>query len=509
MTNWADSKHPLELLLVSRPDVVRDIVESWSASGAIFFGIWLHGVRLGGWSDTPPPHLSMLSAPIQVDGNKPGELRVYGLTGAAVETRLAADARLIGRIASQEYELDIMTLELIENQDQVLALYELTQSTRNQLNPDDTLTALTSAAARLVKAGAACGVMISHHPVEIIHYPEPLLTQPTIMAFFGQLQDSGRRILLQGEGALPEGVSSLLIEPVRIRGEIRAALALMNKPEGFLSPDIKLLQAIADYAGAQLESALLYQESLSQARLQTEMELAQNVQVRLLPQTLPQVEGLDIFAGSLPALQVGGDFYDCVYQPGQPFTFTVGDVTGKGMPAALLMAMTRTTIRSKVRSMPDPNPANIIWAANEDMYDDFTEVGMFATVFIGQYHHEDRLVYYANSGHSPVIFCPAGETAFLLEADGTAMGVLPDSLSQNQFLKLRPGDVLVTATDGFSEARSKANDMYGYERLLRLVESLAHQPAQQIATGMFEAIATFSAGHQQDDDQTLFVIKGV
>jgi phosphoserine phosphatase RsbU/P len=512
MINQGAKKHPLETLLEVYPEVFHDIVEAWAAAGAIFFGIWLDDVRLGGWLDETKHNLPMTTASIRVDGDSPGELRVYGLTGAAVEARLAIDAQMIGQLAAHEHELNEMTMELIENQDQLLALYQLTQSTRSQLTTDETLRALASEACRLVKADAACILLISNHPMEIVDYPAPLLSQPALMVFFGQMQDTGRRILLQGDvgsDLLPPALKSLLIEPIRIRGEIRAMLALMNKSGGFLSPDIKLLQAIAEYAGAQIESVLLYQESLSQARLQTEMELAQDVQLRLLPQKLPQVLGLDIFAGSLPALQVGGDFYDCICQPGSPFIFTVGDVTGKGMPAALLMAMTRTMLRSKARSLPDPTPANILGSSNEDMYDDFTEVGMFATVFVGQYDHADRTLHYANAGHSPVIYCPAGGTAYLLEADGTAMGVLPESLCQPQSLTLCPGDVLVAATDGFSEARNHQDELFGYERLLKLVEELAHEPAQRIATHMFESIGAFSAGHQQDDDQTLFVVKGV
>jgi sigma-B regulation protein RsbU (phosphoserine phosphatase) len=278
---------------------------------------------------------------------------------------------------------------------------------------------------------------------------------------------------------------------------------------GFSSPDLKMIRAIADQAGVQLENTQLYQESLSRARMQTEMELAQNVQLHLLPQSLPEVNGLDIFAGSLPALQVGGDFYDYVYRPGEPFTFTVGDITGKGMPAALLMTMARTVLRTKTRSLADISPANIVGSSNDDMYEDFTEVSMFATVFVGQYHHRDRTLYYANAGHSPVIYCPVGNMAYMLEADSAPMGVLDVSMCENHVIDLNPGDVLVVATDGFSEAQNKQGEMFGYDRLLRLVESLADQAAWVIGTGLYDSVSEFSAGHPQDDDQTLFVVKGV
>ena len=513
MPNQISQTHPLAILMATQPKIVQELAQSWEASGAAGFGIWVDGTPLDTWfTDGAVTDDPVTTAAVRTNGSAPAELRVYGLAGEDVAERLRADAKLLTCIAGHENELNAMTMELIETQDQLLALYQLSQSTRNQLNIDDLLSTFATEAARLVKAPATCALLVSEHPMEVAHYPEPILTQPMLMALFGQVQETGRYVLLQGEsavGLLPPHVESVLVKPVHIRGQIRAAIIAMNKADGFHSPDIKLLRVLADYAGTQIESALLYQESLSRTKMQTEMELAQNVQLRLLPQQLPQVAGVDIAAGTLPALQVGGDFYDCIDQPGEPFTFVVGDVTGKGMPAALLMMMSRTLIRSKAHSMSDISPANILGSANDDLYDDFTEVGMFATVFVGQYDHRERMLYYANAGHSPVIYCPIGGSAVLLEADGTPMGVLPVSLCENQALELRPGDVLVGATDGFSEASNQEGEMFGYERLLALVEGLAQESAQDIASGMFDAIAIFSSGHQQDDDQTLFVIKGV
>ena len=107
----------------------------------------------------------------------------------------------------------------------------------------------------------------------------------------------------------------------------------------------------------------------------------------------------------------------------------------------MLMAMTRTLLRSKTRSFVRPSPVDILGSVNDEMYDDFTEIGMFATVFVGQYDHAEKILYYANAGHSPVIFCPAGGEATLLEADGAPLGVLPNSTCENQAIYFNPGDV--------------------------------------------------------------------
>lgn len=243
------------------------------------------------------------------------------------------------------------------------------------------------------------------------------------------------------------------------------------------------------------------------------MALARRVQMHLLPQRPPAVTGLDVYARTLPALEVGGDFYDLLNTPGGPYAFVVGDVSGKGISAALIMAMTRTVLRSASRA-PNrdshwPTPAEIMARATEELYDDLSEVSMFATVFLGQYDAANRQLCYANAGHSPVIYCATGCEARLLEADGPALGVLPINLSENQRMPFGPGDLLLVGTDGFNESWNTAGEMFGYERLLRLVEQLADRRADEIAANLYAAVSVFGAGHPQDDDETLVILKGV
>lgn len=172
------------------------------------------------------------------------------------------------------------------------------------------------------------------------------------------------------------------------------------------------------------------------------------------------------------------------------------------------MSMTRTALHSKAQFMPSPTPALVMRQSNEDLYNDFTRIGVFATVFVGQYDDAERAITYANAGHAPVIYRPRNGRAELLLADNTAIGILPVNHFQNRSLAIEPGDLLIVATDGFSDARNDQDELFGIERLLVAVDELADQPAQAIADGLFRAIDQFSAGHPQDDDQTLIVLKG-
>jgi sigma-B regulation protein RsbU (phosphoserine phosphatase) len=305
-------------------------------------------------------------------------------------------------------------------------------------------------------------------------------------------------------------VRNILLVPINIRNAGQAVIGLLNKTEGeFTSPDIKLAGAVAEFTGAQIENVIMYQLNMEQAKLKTEMDLAKRIQDHLLPQTHPQVVGVDMWAASRSASRVGGDFYDFIMRTKQPFTFTVGDISGKGIPAALLMAMTRTVIRTKTNVVSLPSPQVILSRTNEELYDDFTELSMFATVFVGQYDPVTRQLLYANAGHSPVIYCPAGGAARLLQADGTPVGVLPMSLSEDHCLTFSDGDVLVVATDGFSEARNVAGEEFGYDEFTDLVQSLVGLPARAFAEKLYQIVEEFADGESQSDDQTLVVLKGV
>jgi sigma-B regulation protein RsbU (phosphoserine phosphatase) len=243
--------------------------------------------------------------------------------------------------------------------------------------------------------------------------------------------------------------------------------------------------------------------------LKSEFEMARRVQLSLLPQNAPQVDGLDIWVASKPASLVSGDFYDFFEPSKRPFNFTVGDISGKGLPAALLMSMIHNVLRDSSQSLAETTPESILLRTNSRVYDDFVRAGMFATVFCGQYNQEHQELLYANAGHSPVIYYDSCGKARLLKADGTALGILPESQSHDQHLKLQNGDVIVVATDGLSDANNPQGERFGYDRLLNCVEMLGSRSSQDIVKGLFSAIEEFSAGASQTDDQTIFVMRCV
>jgi phosphoserine phosphatase RsbU/P len=484
------------------------LADGWLASGARCFVVRPAGGEPLVWPAGATPGEPSVCTPVVAGGREIAWLEVSGVEGPGMQTRLAADAGLLAVVLRLEDELQLMTSHLVETQDQLLSLYNLAELGQRRLGINDVLRQVAERAAPLFPVeGTFAMVHSPGWPLLIEHHPAVLAGRERMEWVLEQLDNGVNEIWWRDESGKGD-IQNLLVTSVKLQGAGWLAVGLVNKVDiAYTVPEVRLVQAIAEHGGTQVENILLYEQTLQQARLQAEMELARSVQVNLLPQSAPDVQGLQIWADSRPASQVGGDFYDFVQGNGRPFTFAVGDVSGKGMPAALLMAMTRAVIRANFKGRSDLTPQAFVARTNSALYSDFARVGMFATLFVGQYDPGQQEVVYANAGHSPVIYVPAGRRAELLVADGTPLGILPTTFSSDQRLALGPDDLLVVATDGFSEAWNAQDEMFGYERLLALVEEMVADPSHQIGQRLYHEVDQFNL--VQGDDRTLLVVKGV
>jgi sigma-B regulation protein RsbU (phosphoserine phosphatase) len=403
-----------------------------------------------------------------------------------------------------ESELEALTGELVEVQDRLLALYDLARTMRGYLEPEPLLGALVAEAMRLVgaRAGAAMQEREDQPPLVVASPGMPV--EPSELGHL--LNEHGR--LTAVEQRVTEDGRWLLV-PVPLRARTRALLVLLRDADTrFMTPDEKLAAAIAAHAGSHLDGVLLHQESLHQTRMELEFDLARAVQRGLTPPLPVGYAGLDIYAESRPASIVGGDFYDFVGTENGLLLCTLGDVAGHGIPAAMLVAMTRAAVRGAVRSATGAAPAGILERANADLQQDYGRLGLFATVLLSRLDPAAGLLTVGNAGHSPVIYRPAQGGARLVRADAPPLGVLDEWPGRDLDLRLEPGDILIAATDGFSEAENgRTGEMFGYDRLLGLAERTATLGATEIGVAFFAAIDDFSAGATATDDQTLLVIR--
>lgn len=410
-----------------------------------------------------------------------------------------ANTRIIGQLFANEHELTALTAEVVKNQDHWLALHASNIELGKHRDVLGMLQELLDQTRKLT--GIPGGFATITTPLRIERRIGDSLPEAIIEEMIREVIATDQRSVI----ALPNGWS-LFAMPLHTGAskDVRGVLGLTS-PDPLKSPQIKLVEAIVEQAGTHLENIFYYEERMMQTRLQTEIELAQIVQTRLLPRDPVQIPGMDIRGASHAALEVGGDFFDFIERRLTPFTCVLGDVSGKGLSAALVMTMTRTAIRSAAGA--GLTPRSIMEHVHGDLYDDLTELDKFVTTFIAQVDPEQFRITFANAGHAPVIFAPSDQPAYMLEADAPPLGVLPDFYGSDHVIDLPIGAVMIICTDGFVEAENEQHEMFGYEHLLRLVDELKHQSAEEIMTALYNVCAAFRGSAAQGDDQTIIVIK--
>jgi phosphoserine phosphatase RsbU/P len=313
-------------------------------------------------------------------------------------------------------------------------------------------------------------------------------------------------------------LSTELLVPLPGRNRLAGVIALGPKrsEEPYTKTDRQLLQTIASQTGLALENAELLQnlttEITQRERISREIEIAREVQERLFPQTYPHIPGVNLAGYCRPAQVVGGDYYD-FFSLSSPsgsedrLALALGDISGKGISAALLMASLRASLRS-IASLQQSDLASLIRHVNNLVYESST-TNRYATFFYAEYDPSTRLLTYVNAGHNPP-YILRGAQAIPLEATGTVVGLLPDAEYAQATIPMHPGDVLLAFTDGISEAMNHEDEEWGEERMIATSRQLLSQPdcnhtAQQLLDCILAAADKFTDGAPQHDDMTLLV----
>ncbi len=301
-------------------------------------------------------------------------------------------------------------------------------------------------------------------------------------------------------------VHSLLCVPLRLKGRLIGVLSVFNKrgKEGFTESDQRLLAIIAAQSAQVIENARLGEEEKALQLMQQELKMAHDIQNKLLPTEPPAIPGFRIAGRSLAARNVGGDYYD-YYPAGDRYAICLGDVSGKGMPAALLMACTQATVRGQ--TLVESSAARCIERSNKLLYQ-ITDSDKFVTLFFALLDPDGRRLHYTNAGHNPPILL-SDKQAQPLDVGGPVLSILASIPYQEAKLDLHSGDLLVIYSDGFSEAMNRRFEEFGEERLLEVVTAardLELSP-EEVIERSFEAVRQHSGGAPQTDDMTMVALK--
>ncbi|HEX4959221.1 MAG TPA: SpoIIE family protein phosphatase [Thermoanaerobaculia bacterium] len=305
------------------------------------------------------------------------------------------------------------------------------------------------------------------------------------------------------------GATYLLGVPIEVESGRRGLLVVGDKESRrgvgpFLGSDRRTLSLFANQAALALENARLHRQALEKERLEREMHLASEIQRQILPKGAPVVSGYDLMGWYRPARQVGGDYYDLFPVRGGRTGLVVGDVSGKGMPAALMVS----TLHSALRLLFDHLEfgPELLERLNRHIVES-SAANKFITMLLTEIDPRTGVLHYMNAGHNPGILLRRDGSVDPLGAGGLPLGLMPDARFQSRALNVEPGDLLCIYSDGITEAESPAEEEFGMERLIDVLRRERERPLPELIETIPQVVGEHSQGLPQGDDQTLVLMR--
>ncbi len=302
---------------------------------------------------------------------------------------------------------------------------------------------------------------------------------------------------------------------IETRSELAAPLVVEGHPIGVFNLEsdlddayheghLEIVLAFAAQAAVAVQRARLTRDLFERRHLEKELAIARDIQLSFLPKRAPDVPHFDIAGTTQPHDEVGGDYYDFIPVSETRLGLAIADVSGKGIPAALIMAGFRMSLLAEIRN--EFAIRAVMRKVNSLVYES-TDGGKFVTALYGVLDYKNRMLIFSNAGHNPPILWHRDGSIEYLTEGGVALGVLPDARYEERPMALRSGDVLVMYTDGVSEAESPSLEQFGTQRIERCIARLADRSAQEVLDGIVAEVIEWSGERGPNDDLTLLVLK--
>lgn len=303
-----------------------------------------------------------------------------------------------------------------------------------------------------------------------------------------------------------DSIKSLLCVPMMAKSNLIAVLTVYNKRDGgqFTEEDQRLLAIIAAQSAQVMENARLYEEEQALHRMKEEVRLAARIQVDLLPKSAPEIPGYNVAGRSIAAQLVGGDYFDFIPMDSGRYAICLGDVSGKGLPASLLMANLQATLRGQTLLNP---PAKVCLERSNRLLYQSTSSEKFVTLFYSILDPSTNALNFSNAGHDAPMLLARGGDIRRLESGGIVLSILEEFPYEEEAISLAPGDVLVIYSDGITEAINANQELFGEERLLATIRSHRDATANELIDHIVAAVKAYSGPTPQADDMTLVVIR--
>jgi len=329
----------------------------------------------------------------------------------------------------------------------------------------------------------------------------------------GTVAEEGKPLLLEDAYTHPKffrgndeqtgyRTKSMITVPLKVGDRVTGVAQVINRLDGkpFDQDDLELFLALSSMAAIALENARMHQQILEKQRLVKDMEFARTVQESFLPQKAPEMQSYRFSAHYTPALEVGGDFYDFIHLDKDRTGIVIGDVSGKGVPAALYMAKLGSDMRTL--AFTEKSPAEALMKLN-DLLAERSRRGMFATLLYLELDASTGKITMSNAGHLPPIVKRAdGSLARLGAASGAPLGMMPGMKYSQDAVKLERGETVILYTDGIIEAMNAREELYGYDRFEALVKQSGAHPGA-LKESIIGDVNRFTGLSPQHDDMTL------
>jgi serine phosphatase RsbU (regulator of sigma subunit) len=415
--------------------------------------------------------------------------------GPVDPARLDALTVLLSRVLDTSLVHDELVTALVESQNQVLSLYAIGQIRASSTDRVDVEERLIHELARLTRSEA----------VTLLADGEDKLWGATGPAEWLHEAVTGQSWIPGGEAVHLRGdLYTGIIWPLPARHGEPAAMALARS-DSFRTTDFKLMRFVGEIIASARDTAFFQAEAVSRAGIEQEHQMASRLAQALLPAHPPVLKGCEVAERTVPALSAGGDFYTHSVIDDVLF-FAVGDVAGKGLPAALVMTkVIAACAASFSRHAPERVDA-IVAELCDELYPYLSEIGLFATILVGSYAPASGVLHLYNAGHSPTMIVRA-DGIQLIPPTMPPLGVLPDPIGTSHTIQLLTGDLLVAGSDGLTEQEDPAGVLFGYDRFNAEVSGMHSRSVGEVSDHIFQLVAEHGAGVNASDDQTLFVLR--
>jgi sigma-B regulation protein RsbU (phosphoserine phosphatase) len=307
------------------------------------------------------------------------------------------------------------------------------------------------------------------------------------------------------------GTTSVMVAPLLYGRQNMGVLAIANGPMSapFSASDFIVFKSISEQSAFALYNAIIYSEANEKKRLDHDLQIARDIQRILLPSQPPPIDGFDIAGINIPARQVSGDYFDYIKVDDDRLGVVIADVSGKGVPASLIMAICRSVLRAEARL--GQSPAEVLRKVNRQLYPDIKE-DMFISMAYVILDHKNNHVTLSRGGHdAPLLYRAATGEVEVLKPPGMALGIdsgdVFDRITGDLSVPLERDDCLVLYTDGVTEMLDANGDEFGPERMVRSVRASVSEGAQGVIARLTDDVRNFAAGHPQNDDITLIVVR--